>query len=556
MRSAIIKVSILTLAGGALPLLFSDSVPQKFNAEVRLKVDASESAVNDAAALLRSKANLDNLVRALNLGAGSEFAVDRPTAVRVVSDIVSGQEMTVTQAESRLRERLSQAIAVTYDRTARQAVISVAAARADEAAQIANMLGDTFRDEVVLSGAGASQPVVEKLRQTLEHAEAALSGFMAETDEHKLAELRRSEEEDQQRTIEIAEAEAQLTELRQKSAQASALKLADVLAKPLPDSLEYTGLDYQRQRHVEAKLLVDQLSGNLGPRHPKLLAAQAALEDVRNDIQDALKQLVTSLRQQEGAAAKRLAEIKAKQRAKPDDKEIADSAARLKMLEAAVGEARENYLEALHRADTGPKTSAVKVDIVAPATAAGAQPVGPSFVEISGGGAMIGFFLGAALAFFTRRKPLREPEINEIEHAADGPEALAPHWQEGFSEQAGEFGDRHEPARYEPIYDEDDYRRQQPLQARYPAPANDTPFGDHIRDMLMANRRPAQDAGLPPLVAAVISGRVSQTPAYAVPHVSEEEKRRAEEVRQLRRHMAELRERIEVYSASRSNGRR
>lgn len=557
LRAAAIKIGTLTLLGAALPLLFVDSVPQKFTAGTRLKVEAaSDGAINEAAAALRSKANLDNLIRALNLGNASEFAVDRPSAARIVSDIVSGQEMTVSQAENRLRDRLAKAIAVSFDRLTGQFQISATADEANEAARIANMLGDTFRDEIAASGAKASQPLVEKLRQTLDRANAALSGFVGDTDQQKLAEMRRAEGEGQQRAAEMAQAQTELADLKQKLQQAASMKLEDVLNKPLPDSLEYTGLDYERQRHVEAKLALDQLTGNLGPRHPRLQAAQAALDDVRNDIQTALKQLATSLRQQEAAATKRLADLKAKLAKRPDDKEITDSAARLSSLEGAVEEARRNYLEALHRAEADTSGPVAQVKVLAPATAEDVTALGPSIAQICGGGALIGFALGSAFAFRTRRRSQPEAVEDDTEFAADEPEAIDADWQVDLLEDIDDADDRFEPQRHEPAYREPQAYQPETDRHRDPAPANDTPFGDHIRDMLMANRRPAETADLPPLVAAIMSGRVSQLPEYAAPRISEEELRKAEELRELRRNMAELRERVETYSASRSSGRR
>jgi len=555
MRSAFLKAGALTLAGGLLPLLFVEAVPQKFQAETRLQVEAAgESAVSEAVAALRSKASLDNLIRALNLGRNSEFSVDRPSAARVMSDIVSGEETTVAQAENRLRDRLSQAIAATYDRSTGQLVISVTASQPDMAARIANMVGDSLHDRIVVAGVGTSDPLVERLRQTLERAEAALSGFIGETGEQKLSQLRRAESESRQLAAEIADAETQLADLKQKAAQASAMKLEDVLNKPLPDSLEFTGLDYQRQRHVEAKLAVDQLSGNLGPRHPQLLAAQGALEAARADIQTALKQLATSLRQQESAAAKHLAQLRTKQAGKPDDEQIAGSAARLAALETAADEARRNYLEALHRSEAETRVSAAKVEVLAPAAAENAQTLGPSLAEISGGGALIGFCLGVAFAFFTRRKPLQVDMVDEAESGLldEADHADGQRWPETVPEAQNAFGEDDDPVHHEPAYHEP-----QPFsRPRYPAPANDSPLADHIREMLMANRRPVPESDLPPLVAAVMSGRLADAPSYTTPRFSEEDIRKAEELEELRREMAELRERVQLYSARRSVARR
>ncbi|MCK8780109.1 hypothetical protein M0654_08950 [Rhizobium sp. NTR19] len=524
--------------------------PGEYSAETLLKVEgAGEITVANASSMLRSKTNLDNLVRALNLN--GETA--RPSAVRIVSDIVTGRENTVAKAESALRETLGKAIDFRYDEAARQARISATAADPAEAARIANLVGQTFRNELIRAQSEASQPIVEKLRQTLERAEAALSGYVEKVGQQKVGELRRRGRESSQRAAEIAAAEARAAELKTKIAQASALKLADVLANPLPDALEYTGLDYQRQHYVEARLLVDQFSGSLGPRHPKLLAAQTALDEVRSGIQDALKRLVSSLRQQEAENNKLLADLKAKQKTDPQDKTAADAAARLQVLETAVREARENYLEAQQRAETQPTGPLAETEVIIPATAAAATRLGWTLEQMAGGGALAGVGLGAFFSMFGRRKHEDEVEA-ETSHAVEHEhEALA--YPE--PDEAADYAE--EPAFYDDYvqepqddFDDDDYRPTAAYRA-YPAAANDVLLGDQIRDLLMANRRPATEA-LPPLVAAVSSG-LHTAPTYA-PRMSDEERQKAEELRRLRQHMADLRERVELHSASRMAGRR
>ena len=77
LRFAALKVGALTVIGALLPLLFVETVPHQFSAETRLKVEAaSEGAINTAAAALRSRTSLDNVIRALNLGRDSEFSVE------------------------------------------------------------------------------------------------------------------------------------------------------------------------------------------------------------------------------------------------------------------------------------------------------------------------------------------------------------------------------------------------------------------------------------------------------------------------------------------------
>jgi uncharacterized protein involved in exopolysaccharide biosynthesis len=547
LRSMLLKLGISTAVGLICGLTLFEFLPTQYTAQTTLKVEGgSDAAVASASEMLRSKTSLDNLVKALNLGAD----IAEPSAIRIVSDIVTGRENTLAQVERNFRESLGKAISVQYHQATKQATISVTGAQAAQAAKTANMLAQTFSGEISQARSEMTQPIVEKLRQTLERAEATLSGYVEKTGRQKVAELKGFAARTEQLATDLAEAETELGQIKQKVAEASAMKIADVLSKPLPDALEYTSLDYQRQRHTEAKLLVDQLSASLGPRHPKLLAAQGALSEVRNGIQDALKQLVASLRQQEMASVKLIAELKAKQKAEPQDKDFADSAARLNTLEAAVREARENYLAAQQRAETRPALLAAKAEVIAPATAAAAIRTGRTLEELAAGGTLAGLGLGALLIFVTKRKIEDEFELEGGELAQDDSSYVAPTIGAALIE--GDAGDRVRDEEDDDLYFDDD--QQQAKQPTYAEAANDVPLGDQIRELLMANRRPASEA-LPPLVAAVASGGLKGAPA-GVSRLSMEDRQKAEELRELRRHMADLRERVAVHSASRVGRRR
>jgi hypothetical protein len=205
--------------------------------------------------------------------------------------------------------------------------------------------------------------------------------------------------------------------------------------------------------------------------------------------------------------------------------------------------------------------------VLVPATAGGASALGPSFAEISGIGALIGAALGVGLVFLMRRKPRAAASADELDLADESAPITDRDLPEDHLDDQDFFDeDDHEiygqPVYDEPVYEQPAYQPQQHLRQRLPAPANDSPLADHIREVLMANRRPAQEVEIPPLVAAVMAGRLADMPAYAPAHSvprrpapSPEEIRKAEELRELRRNMAELRERVQVYSARRNASR-
>jgi uncharacterized protein involved in exopolysaccharide biosynthesis len=554
-RRFVLLASLLAgMAGAALPFFLQQmSVPQ-FIGKTELKVEtASESAVASELAKLQSKANLDNLIRAFNLSKSSEFAIDRSGFTQIVYDILSGGGMTVAEAEADLRSRLSKAISLDYDKVHGNVAISVTAAGPEQAKRLATMLGSTFAAGIGTARQQAPDAVQDGLRQTLERAEAALSGFLGQVDDKRLAELRRVQTDSQSLVKDVAQAEADLAQMRRKVEQASAMTLATVLGKSLPDSLEFTGLEYQRQRHVEAKLAVDQLSSSLGQRHPRLLAAQGALEDVRADIQQTLKQLVASLQRDEATAAKRFSELKSRQASVRGDKQTADAAERLVVLETAVDEARENYLEGQQRRPSPSMQPAqVKAQVVKPASA---QPVQPSLSDMlmkSALGGSAGLLLGAACAWIGRRwfDEAEGYDTNgdtygmETSQPASPVSEVDPLADEDFAEL--DLIEDDEPVVSERFAAED-----------HPLPVNQTPLADHIRELLMANRRPAAEAQLPPLVAAVMArGSAVETVAHEPRSHANAASREAQDLAALRREMAQLREKVEQHSGRRQASRR
>ena len=530
LKRALTKAAAFAVLGGVVGALLFDWMPRDYAVETRLKIDAPGAdprSIADAAANLRSKARLDQLIRTLDLDHTSEFAVDRTSMLTLVSDIVSGRETTVGQAEAVLRRNLAQAVSTNYDPAAGAVTISVTAAGVDEAARMANALGAMLRDDMAATGLPGTDPEVSGVREELEKAQAGLSGFLAGVDGKRLAQLRRAESEERALAAQVSGTEAELVNLRGKLEQAAAMSVADVLDKPLPNSLEFTALDYQRQRFVEAKLALDQLSGDLGPRHPRLLAGQAALESVRSDIGKGLERLVSSLKEQEAATAKRLADLQARQQAKSVDAGAAEAASKLAKLESAVEQARTGYLTALQRSEKAARSAPATASIIKPASSEAASPLGPSRLLLSGAGAAAGLLLGGIFALSGRRQDT-EAELDALLEHEDL--LLMPEPQ-GALETALEQ-DR---ASLDPPASE---KPATPV-ARYPAPANDTPFGDQIRSILMANRMPRNEADLPPLLSAIEEG---QAPVSL----------REKDVLALRRDMAAIRQRVQTYAARRS----
>ncbi|RWX77037.1 hypothetical protein EPK99_15355 [Neorhizobium lilium] len=555
-RATSMVIGFCALLGGLLPFVFQPESVSRYVAETQARVQTvDDAAVTNAIAGLKSKQSLDNLIHSLDLTHDDNFAPHSPGFVQVVSDIVSGGGMTIAQGEAQIRDRLAEAIAVTYDRGSRLVRVSVTAGEAGKANKLADTLSGMFSDGLTYA-AGRTDPALEGLRQALERAEAALSGFLSHMDEKRVIELRQFRSDKETLAAQIAQAEADLAALSRKATQASSMTEDDVFARPLPDNVEFTGLEYQRQRQVQAKLTVDQLSANLGPRHPRLLAAQAALDEVRKDMQQAIRQLVSSLQREQAEAVKQLAEMKARRDGMAADKDKADGAERLASLETAVDEARNNYLQGQQNGAVTPaKPAAPAVQFVKPAVVRRADTAATIPWLWCAAGAGLGFAAASAVVVSFRR---RRDAFAEEQHVAETEADLD--WMQDVDLLADDINTGEEP---EPV------RQHWPERAHSAAiepivsdtwplvAANDRSLVDQINDVLMANRRPVAEVKLPPLVAAVMAGGLgsveTKRPAAASP--VEDDPKDEQDIVALRREMSELRDKLRFYSERRFTGR-
>lgn len=548
LNSVFLTLAVTAAFGITIPFIATQLQGTQFRAETQISVAAQRgNTVSAAIAELSSKTALDNTIRTLNLASVDE---NRPTIVRVVSEVISGEVKTVSQIEEAARQRLRDAMFVSYDAAGGRVVLAAKADDPQTAAAIANQLAGELRHALVSSVGDAPSPQLDAMRKAAARAEAALAGFVGKLDDQTRAKLQSLHDQRNTLDTDIADAERRLSELEDKQKQASSMKLADVLAKPLPDSLEFTGLEYERQRYVEAELAVQQLAANLGPLHPRLIAAQGALDGARRDIGSALRQLVTSLNNDVASATTSLADLKDRKTALGADKPLNEMAAQLSSLHVAAQEARQN----LEKAEVTSRSSAPAAisapPVIRTASPAAAERLGPDIIRLAGLGALVGLTAGLALAALRYRRQSRlATEFEEMPVHLDLPQ------HDLLAEPAAAAviadtipGDQ---------FDEDDRLIEaEPAEERFAA--NDVGFGNHMRSLLFENRLPAKDAVLPQHVGALVDQSITrrgderwqlwadaaaEVPDYDQPHYDQEE------LLQLQRELAELRELVAEHAA-------
>lgn len=540
--------------GITIPFVALQLQGTQFRSETQIAVVAQGGdRIHSAMQELGSKAALDNVIRTLNLASGEE---NRPTIVRVISEVLSGDVTTVSQTEEAARQRLRDAISIRYDTAGSRVLLAAKADDPQTAAAIANQLGGEFRRALVSNVGETPSLQVEAMRKAAGRAEAALAGFVGRLDGDAREKLQSLHDERRDLETDIAGAEQRLAELRDKQQMASAMKLADVLARPLPDSLEFTGLEYERQRYVQAELSAQQLAVDLGPLHPRLVAAKGALDGARRDIGSALRQLVASLDSDVAATTKSLSDLKDRKTALDADRPLTETATQLASLQAAAEEARHN-LEKLEASshDAARPVSASMPPVLVPASSATAERLGPDVLKLAGAGALAGMFAGIALAAMRyRRQSKLAEEFDDMSVDLDLSEDDLPVERQFVRSGNEPVADELIVDNIAPAHDDDRrYHDHEPVEERFAA--NDTTFGDRMRALLIENRLPAKDTALPQHVGALVDQSLNRRgeenwqlwadAAEAAPDYDQDE------LRELQRELAELRELVAEQTARR-----
>jgi polysaccharide biosynthesis transport protein len=506
-RSLALAGAVFALIGGVLPVALSPLFNTQFRSETQLTVrGASENTILAAVKATQSRQSSDNIIRALDLGQAEGFAVNSPTIIRIASEVFSGRETTVAEAEEALGQRLLDAVSITYDAAGQRLIINATAAEAEKAAAIAERTAEEFSHAMLAVSGTAVSPQVEALRKTAGRADAALSGFTGKFDAATLEKLQRIRQEGHALDAEISALGAQLADMQQKEKMAVAMTVADVLSKPLPDSLEFTGLEYQRQRFVQAEVELEQLSVQLGPKHPKHIAAQAVVDDARRDIREALQQLAASLSGQAASASKSLEDLKAQKAATVSDPQTTEAAAQLSVLEGAAEEARRNLAKAERNTSAATPVSLPRLAMIAPASAASAKRLGPDLVTLIVGGAAAGGLAGMAMVdLWRRRQEQLAEDVAQDTYELDADFDDADELLEPVGEPQPVLADEDQVVDLPRLLeDELPIHGELAEEALHEEAANDVTFGDRIRALLDENRLRVADTDLPPLVASAV----------------------------------------------------
>ncbi|AYG65230.1 MULTISPECIES: succinoglycan biosynthesis transport protein [unclassified Rhizobium] len=288
-------VIIAALAGAAVPTMLAS--PPLYMSQAVLHAEGEgggrQTLLDVAAKRAVAPSVLSDVVARMKLDHDPEFTGSRAGALGVAAELLSGSG-NASDAPSRAQATLRKSIAVGIDGQTGLLRLTVMSGDPARSADIANRLaGATLYDAAVAKAAGTSlglETAADRSRKEFDRASAALAEFKARHGEDKIAAALALQQQRQQLDGEIKAAELTVRAARSRLASVKSATPASVLSGALPGDLASAGLDDLRSRYSAAKAQLSQL----GPRHPRLLAQQATVDDLAANMRSQLQRLVVS----------------------------------------------------------------------------------------------------------------------------------------------------------------------------------------------------------------------------------------------------------------------
>ncbi|MGV1818387.1 MULTISPECIES: GumC domain-containing protein [unclassified Agrobacterium] len=552
-------VAAATVVGAALPLLLIDSGFRGYVSQAHVEVTQAGYDAPDAARFLAmarrtllSPSGLDRITGDLKLKPADMVGVRNQGELGLLFDLLTGADTRSLSPREALNGAVGEAIRLELTPDENTLIVTSKAATPETAMR----LTDYLSMRVMADGkAGTMTPAMretERARTRLDEAEAALNGFQMRHGEAVLAEVQQLEQQLRDLNDSLAGTTQQQQSLQTDLAVATGLKPNDVLSKPLPSGAAFSVLEDIRQRHASASMALSGVSVDYGPKHPRRIAAQNAVDAVQALVAPALRQLVDGLRADEKRVAQEVATANA-ERTKHLDRlsSLGVTPGEFSRLQGELETARNAYLEASERRDmSSSTTTAVETRLTRKAGPGELSRDLTQAAMLAGGGALLGL-LGSLYLLSYRRHDEEEALVLDDAHVL--PSEKAPEQSGQFPEfepiEPDVFDDLEELAadsEFEPEAEFADY---------YAGAANDSgfdtddiPLDERVRQVLMGNRTvrntPQTTPELPPLLSEALAGHFDH------------EQAEAEELAELRRELALLRERLADYAEHRDDYRK
>lgn len=544
-------VAAATVTGAALPLLLVDSGFRGYVSQAQIEVSQTAYDAPDATRFLAmarrtllSPGGLDRISSDLKLKPADLVGVRKQGEFHLLVDLLTGADARPLSPREALNGAVGDGIGLELSPDETTLIVTSRAATPEAAMR----LTDYLSMRIMADGkAGTMTPAVREMdraRTRMDEAEAALSGFQMRHGDAVITEVQQLEQQLRDVNDRIAAATRQQQSLQADLAAASALKPNDLFSKPLPSGIAFSALEDIRQKHAAASMALSSISVDYGPKHPRHIAARNAVDAVQALAAPALRQLLDALRADEKRIAEEIADAEAERKKNLDRLNgLGVAPGEFSRLQGELETARNIYLEASERRDLSSATTpALETRL---AKKAGPGELSRDLAQaamMAGGGGLIGL-LGSLYLLTYRRHDEEEQDASafEPEAAIRLPEEEPAQFSEFEPIEPAVFDDLQSPdaetAGLDAGHDEESFADY------YGGAVNDDermPLDERVRQVLMGNRTVGiagqAPSALPPLLADALAGHADHAQAEA------------EELMELRRELALLRERLVDYA--------
>lgn len=375
------------LAGALMPMMLPVDITRHFEATAVLQVEAPGVGQPAVQALLlplhRALAEprmRDAIRNRLAEEAGTDAAATDAPALSLLQHILP--------AHRELAGAVSLAAGLPG-----QMLVQARGRDALEAARLANAAAAVLAARLVQRDADEAGPRVVAAQQALQRAQADLAAE-AVTDAD-LAAWRAFAARGAEIDGQLRQHRGDLDQARRSLEAVNGLTAAGATEAALPAALDPDAIVPLRRQFLEARLQADRLAADLGPRHPKLIAARAAVEEARAAIARAIERERAHWQQEEARLADEIARLEAERR-RLESRPVSPAEQDYVQKEAAVAAARKALAEAQAAAGRTPEAPHFLAELAVPARAADATATGLPFWLASLMGGLAAFCLAWA----------------------------------------------------------------------------------------------------------------------------------------------------------------
>lgn len=548
--------TVLAFAGGIFPFLALDAGFKGYVSQASVEIKSSDGQAMNSATVLGdahrkffSVTSLGRAVGDLKLQAEELKGVQKQTELGLLMDLLTGESDKTVDALNATEAALANSIVIAPATADGQLRVEATAATPQAAMRIADYVAMRI---IADASAGRAAPAIREedtARAALDKAEAELTGFQMRYGNVSVSQMQTLQQQIADIDTAVSSLNRERDEMRGAMTAASAMKPDDVFSKPLPSATAFQALESVRQAFSNAKIALSAVSINYGPKHPRTIAAQNAVDEARALAAPAIKRVIDGLKSEEKQLNDEYASYqKSRSALNKQLLNMGDAPAELVRLETQLETTRRNYLAASERDNGLPGEPSIAGQLVLePGLGETARDMTVS-AAAAAAGALAGLLLALFILSFRKtskqeRYPaveavkvyaLEEPNMPKVDHAQQSVviEEIEPdifHDLEDWQTQAL-------------IEAQNSYVEEAAFEPRYDIPANDIPLDDQVRLVLMRNRFAyEEDKGqtgipiLPPLLAAALASR----------HDYNENE--TAEVRALRQEVARLKERLQDY---------